>query len=180
MQDSYPIIYPLNVSLKGPGFLIDIQGTGWALVTKEGDASYWAEGVHPGGLSAGGDSPTEAAFRLQRTLRTIILDLLVESRDIGPEAFLKSVAKLFGQISRPAMQDWCEAVEEVRAGRVELDGVGIRKAEENKPRVQISIGEAPAAARLTEVMLPGVKIVKMQAPAIDQNVADDEEPALAA
>jgi hypothetical protein len=72
--------------------------------------------------------------------KSVLFDIAGASKDF--EAFKRSVEQFFNETNRPTEEEWAQAVEDVRAGRVEADSMPRRKA------------EAPRHVRVVEIQEP--------------------------
>ncbi len=117
------------------------------MLTEEEDGTYWIEGVNPGGFAASGSDRGAALAAFGQELRAVLFDIAVDAQTF--EAFKAEVEKFFHETSQPALQEWEEAVREVRAGKVEADWLKQRPAE-SPLSVDVVLIRQPKAANNQE------------------------------
>jgi hypothetical protein len=122
----YPILFGRRELVEGNGFIAGVIVDGRALLTEE-DGEFWVEGINPGGFAAAGDSRHEALAAFCTELKTILFDIASDA--LSFEEFRASVEQFFNETSVMALKEWEEAVQEVRAGKVESDWLVKRPAE---------------------------------------------------
>ena len=123
----YPLIFGLRDLIEGEGFVAGVVVEGRALVHEEDDGSLWIEGVNPGGFSAVGESPAAALEDFRRSYRAVLFDIASDAASF--EEFQQGVQEFFDGAAEIPAREWLEAVEDVRAGRVDADWLGKQSAD---------------------------------------------------
>ena len=111
----YPLLFTFHDKVSGNGFLADVEARGKALMVDEGDG-FWMYGVNPGGLAEGGESMPDAYWKFREDYRKVLYDIAHEAATFAD--FRREVEKVFNDTNNPVLQEWDEAVTDVRAGRV--------------------------------------------------------------
>ena len=114
-MNRYPLFFTIRETVFGNGFLAEIVAKGKAFAEEEKDG-VWFYGVEPGGLAAGGKNRAEAYFEFRQTFISMIFDFAEKAQNY--DQFSKRVRRFFHQISRPTLEEWEEAVSDVRSGKV--------------------------------------------------------------
>ena len=96
-------------------------------------------GVTPSGLAESGASLTEAHLVFLNALRKVLFDIANEVPSF--EEFQTRVHSFFEETNTPTAADWEKAVEEVRAGKVNLEGLP-RASTDNKPMLSVGLMQA--------------------------------------
>lgn len=152
-----PLLFSFRDLVEGKGFLAEVVTHGRGLMICEGPDDFWMYGVNPGGIAAGGKNPDEANVEFRKAYTVVLFDIAYQASDFA--SFKRSVAAFFDETNLPTEKAWKDAVEEVRAGRIDAEGIPRQPAE---------------SPRFVEVNL---KVTENLAP---QNNAVEPEPALAA
>lgn len=149
----YPLLFGRHELVEGNGFVARVAVSGRALLIEE-DGEVWVEGVSPGGFAASGESRGEALAQFSRAFQAVLFDIAAEA--IRFEEFREGVEKFFAETNAPALREWEEAVQQVRAGKVDTDWLKTRPAESqlgvevvevNQPAaIHNELGEAALAA----------------------------------
>jgi hypothetical protein len=122
----YPLLFGRRELVEGDGFIAGVAVHGRLLLTDEGSES-WVEGINPGGIAARGGSPGEALAEFCAEYRVVLFDIAAEARSF--EELKAEVERFFHDTSPATAREWDEAVEEVRAGRVDADWLRKRPAD---------------------------------------------------
>jgi hypothetical protein len=125
-MERYPILFGRRELIEGNGFIAGVEVAGRALLSNE-DGEYWVEGINPGGFAAKGAGPGEALAALCVEFRLVLFDIAVEAVDFS--SFKEAVEKFFHATNQVALQEWNEAVAEVRNGKINADWLDKRPAE---------------------------------------------------
>ncbi|HET9212865.1 MAG TPA: hypothetical protein VFR03_20835 [Thermoanaerobaculia bacterium] len=141
MMTRYPLLFGRRDLVEGNGFVARVTVSGRALLTEE-DGELWVEGVNPGGFAARGKSPSEALAELGLAFRTILFDIASGARSF--ESFREEAQKFFAETSAPALQEWEEAVRQVRAGQLDADWL-VKRPAETKLGIEVVEVSRPAA-----------------------------------
>jgi hypothetical protein len=123
---SYPLLFARHEKVEGNGFIARVAVSGRVLLTDE-DGEFWAEGINPGGLAASGSTANEALAQFCQDFLAVLFDIAGEAEDF--EHFRNQVQRFFDDTSAPALKEWEEAVQQVRAGQVDADWLARRPAE---------------------------------------------------
>ncbi|HSS50128.1 MAG TPA: hypothetical protein VLX28_14415 [Thermoanaerobaculia bacterium] len=138
----YPLLFARREKVEGNGFIARVAVSGRVLLTSEEDGEYWVEGVNPGGLAANGKSANEALAQFCQDFLAVLFDIASDAQDF--EGFREQVKKFFEDTSKPALQEWEDAVKQVRAGKVNAEWLTKRSAE-TKLEVDVTMLVQPAA-----------------------------------
>ena len=114
-MNRYPLFFTIRENVFGNGFLAEVVAKGKAFAEEEKDG-VWFYGVEPGGLAAGGKNRAEAYLEFRHTFISVIFDFAEKAKDYAQ--FSKRVRRFFHQVSRPTLEEWEEAVSDVRSGKV--------------------------------------------------------------
>ena len=118
----YPLVFgPHGGLVAGNGFIAHVLIRGRCLLEETGDDFVSILGVNPGAVAGDGGNSGEAYHDFLERVRLIVFDLADEAD--GFEAFEKSVRQFVHQTNPPNETLWKAAVERVRAGEVDLEGV---------------------------------------------------------
>lgn len=139
----YPLVFGLRDLIQGEGFLAGVAVDGRALMHEEEDGYVWIEGLNPGGFSETGESVTEALEKFRRAYTAILFDIASESGSFTE--FERGVEAFFADSSPLPTQEWEEAVEAVRAGRVSADWLTKKPADEVPVRIRVVEFEQPSS-----------------------------------
>ena len=116
-----PLLLNFREVLFGHGAVVEVHAVnGRALCVHESDG-YWIYGVNPGGMAAFGDDAVSA----RREFRLAFSGIL---REIGKECdsfedFATAIKAFFEDTNRGYDLAWREAVNGVRQGRIQVDGL---------------------------------------------------------
>ena len=113
-----PLFFTYRDQIFGNGFMADVISHGRVLAATE-DNEHWVYGVQPGSFAATGDDPTDAFTAYRESFRNVLFDLADEAE--SSQDFKKAVKRMFSEVNSLREQEWKSAVEEVRAGKLELD-----------------------------------------------------------
>jgi len=138
----YPLLFARREKVEGNGFIARVAVSGRVLLTGEEDGEFWVEGVNPGGVAASGKSANEALAQFCQDFLAILFDIASDAKDF--EGFREQVKKFFEDTSKPALQEWEEAVQQVRAGEVNAEWLTKRPAE-TKLGIEVTLLVQPAA-----------------------------------
>jgi hypothetical protein len=126
----YPLLFAYRDTLFGNGFVVEVQAVnGRALCVREEDA-FWVYGINPGGMAAHGEDPDAAHTAFRKTFSTILIDLAAASGSF--EDFHVAVSQFFEETNEGYEQDWNQALNAVKRGEVQLEGIQVMPA--NSPR----------------------------------------------
>ena len=137
----YPLLFGRREKVEGNGFMARVAVAGRVLLTDE-DGEFWVEGINPGGLAASGNSANEALAQFCLDFLAVLFDIASEAESF--DHFRDQVQKFFNETSAPALKEWEEAVQQVRAGRVNADWLTKRPAETHLG-VEVTLFSQPAA-----------------------------------
>lgn len=116
-MNHYPLLFGFRDRVVGRGFLAGVAISGRALLIDDEEIGFWMHGVNPGGFAAGGSDIGEAQRAFREEYRKVLFDL-AESEPTF-EAFRQGVERFFHETSEAYAEEWRQAVEEVRAGKIE-------------------------------------------------------------
>lgn len=129
----YPLLVTFLDKIEGDGYLVDIRVHGRLLAVEDDDA-WWMYGVNPGGLAASGKSRAEAYSEFRKTLMKVLFDLASDATDFY--AFRKAATQFFDETNEPTLKEWEAAREQVRAGKITIEGMP-RETAEPPRRIEI-------------------------------------------
>jgi hypothetical protein len=147
----YPLLFGLNDLIAGNGFFAGVSLNGRALLVDEGDG-FWMYGVSPGGIAAGGTTPSEAQSEFRKVYTSVLFDIAAEARSF--EELKSQVERFFSETNEPTAAEWDLAVAEVRQGRVDADWLPKKNAESKiGVRVELLERAVPSVNALDEAEL---------------------------
>ena len=141
-MSAFPFFFTFSDKVEGNGFVANVKMMGTLLGMKEDD-STWMYGVQPGGIAATGQNEDEAFSTFRRTYTSVLFDMAEEADDFSK--FKQRVKIFFNEICEEAKQEWDEAVEAVRRGDIEAEGLEKKNADEHLPYVQVRTVKKPTA-----------------------------------
>ena len=141
-MSAFPFFFTFSDKVEGNGFVADVKMMGTVLGMKEDD-STWMYGVQPGGIAATGQNEDEAFSTFRRTYTSVLFDMAEEADDFSK--FKQRVKIFFNEICEETKQEWDEAVEAVRRGDIEAEGLEKKNADEHRPYVQVRTVKKPTA-----------------------------------
>lgn len=139
----YPLLFGLRDVVQGNGFLAGVGLAGRALLHEEAEGDVWVEGVNPGGFSGTGSSPVEALEDFRRSYTALLFDIASDTDSF--EAFRREVEAFFDNAGETPLREWNEAVEDVRAGRLDADWL-VRRPADSRLGVRVDRIDHLAAA----------------------------------
>lgn len=146
---SYPLLCSFRELVTGNGFVAEVQANGRALA-EELEDGWWLTGVHPGGITEGGQTLREAHLALQLTFRKVMIDLSKEHADFA--SFERGVREFFETSYPEIAAEWQAALDAQRAGADGLPDLVKVKAEQWQPRLIVrEYAPAPSSALLSDV-----------------------------
>jgi hypothetical protein len=126
---TYPIIFgPIGGLVAGNGFIARVAIRGRCLFEETGEDFVSALGVNPGAVASDGTTMGEAHSALLERIRAIVFEIAEETENF--EQFSIEVRRFVEETNEPNLRAWEKAVEQVRAGEVDLEGVRREDAEE--------------------------------------------------
>ncbi len=143
MSAHYPLLFGYRDLLEGDGFVAVVEICGRALLAEESEGDVWMYGVNPGAMAGGGQTPREAMAAFRSEYQAILFDFAEETTTF--EAFKQQVEDFFAQTNKPNEVEWRKAVEDVRAGRVEVDWLTKQREWQQQLRVVVHKIGAPSA-----------------------------------
>ncbi len=141
-MERYPILFGRRELIAGNGFIAGVEVAGRALLSQD-DGEYWVEGINPGGFASKGAGPGEALAAFCEEFRLVLFDIAVDATDFAN--FKAEVEKFFQATNQIALQEWEEAVVEVRAGKIAPEWLDKRSAD-SPLRVDVVQIRQPRAA----------------------------------
>ncbi|MCY3823058.1 MAG: hypothetical protein OXG62_04235 [Nitrospinae bacterium] len=143
-MSAFPFFFTFSDKVEGNGFVADVRMTGTVLGIKEDD-STWMYGVQPGGIAATGQNEDEAFSAFRRTYTSVLFDMAEEADDFSK--FKRRVKAFFNEICEETNREWKEAVESVRRGDIDAEGLEKKNADKHQPYVQVRAIKKPTARR---------------------------------
>lgn len=132
--NTYPFFFTFLDKVEGNGYLADVAVHGRVLATEE-DGVWWMYGVNPGGVAACGKSRAEAYTEFRKAVMSVLFDIATRSsKDFF--AFRKEARRFFDEVNCPTLAEWEAAREQVRAGKVTIEGMR-RETQESPRRIEI-------------------------------------------
>ncbi len=131
---TYPLLFTFLDKVEGNGYLADVAVHG-RLLAVEQDEVWWMYGVNPGGVAAQGKSRAEAYGEFRRSVMKVLFDLATEAADFY--AFRAKAKAFFEETNEPTLKEWQEARDQVRAGKVTIEGMR-RETAESPRRIEIN------------------------------------------
>lgn len=122
----YPLLFGRRELVEGNGFVARVTVSGRALLVDE-NGDYWIEGINPGGFAANGKSPREALAEFGSAFRAVLFDIASDAGSFRD--FKDEVQRFFEETNMPALRDWEEAVQRVKAGQLDANWLSKRPAD---------------------------------------------------
>jgi len=138
----YPLLFGRRELVEGNGFVARVAVSGRALLVDE-NGECWIEGINPGGFAASGKSPNEALAEFGSAFRAVLFDIASDAGSFRD--FHDEVKRFFEETNVPALRDWEEAVQRVKAGQLDADWLSKRPSD-TKLGVEVVEVNRPAAA----------------------------------
>jgi hypothetical protein len=138
----YPLLFGRRELVEGNGFVARVAVSGRALMVEEGEV--WVEGINPGGFAAKGNSPSEALAAFCSPFLAILFDIASDAKDL--QDFREEVQRFFEDTNRPALLEWEEAVQRVKAGQLDAAWLIKRPAETQLGIEVVEVRVIPALA----------------------------------
>lgn len=136
----YPLLLGFRDIVAGTGFQARVRADGRALLREEEDG-FWVDGVNPGGVAGGAGSLPEALATFRENYRLVLLDAATAALTF--EHFREEVLRFFEETCQVTVQEWEEAVQEVREDRTVVDGLP-RVAADRRIAMTIDLVDVPA------------------------------------
>lgn len=114
VETRYPLLFGYRDLVEGLDFVAGVETAGRALLVEEAD-EVSVYGVNPGGMAGFGDTRDGALSDFRETYRKVLYDLAAEADTF--EEFRTQVEHFVSEASD--LDEWEEAVDDVRAGRLE-------------------------------------------------------------
>lgn len=119
---NYPILFgPHGGLVAGNGFIARVAIRGRCLFEETDEGYCSVLGVNPGAVAGDGNTMGEAHHAFLERVRLIVFEIAEESGDF--DDFKAQVRQFVETTNRPNESLWDRAVERVRAGEVDLEGV---------------------------------------------------------
>ena len=141
-MSAFPFFFTFSDKVEGNGFVADVRMRGTVLGMKEED-STWMYGVQPGGIAATGQNEDEAFSTFRRTYTSVLFEMAEEAGDFSK--FKQQVEAFFKEICEETKREWDKAVEAVRRGEIEAEGLEKKNADKHQPYVQVKTVHKPTA-----------------------------------
>src|ERR1035437_2543222 len=132
-MNRYPLIFSFTDTISGSGFTAEVLTKGRLLASLE-PGGHWIYGVNPGGLASGDEDLDRAYVGFRRTFSEVLSDIADESSNL--EDFAARARAFLNETNEPTSKEGMAAVEEVRAGKLDIPGMD-RKPAETKPEMVI-------------------------------------------
>ena len=113
----YPLLFTYKDCISGNGFLANVTVSGRALMLEEDDGQWWMYGVQPVAIADTGDTPEGASTHFRDRYKTVLFDFASDALDFN--GFKQEVDRFFHQTEDEIANDWQEAFEAIRSGKVE-------------------------------------------------------------
>lgn len=124
----YPLIFgPTGGLVAGNGFVAHVLIRGRCLLEETDPEFCTVFGVNPGAVAGDGASKSEAYHDFMERMRLVVFEIAGESETFAE--FKAQVEELVNATNGPNEHLWREAVELVRSGKVDLEGVRREDAE---------------------------------------------------
>ena len=108
-----PLIFKISHVVHTERFAAHVVGCGRFLMALE-DGEWWANGVQPGPIAGGGETPALAFEDFQVRFRKVLEDFANESESC--QEFEERATRFFGQVDIDGEQVWSAAAEELNHG----------------------------------------------------------------
>lgn len=156
----YPLIFgPHGGLVAGQGFVAHVVIRGRCLLEETAEDLYSVLGVNPGAVAGDGENMGEAHHDFLERVRLVVIEIADEATDFGD--FKAQVEEFVYRTNKPNEKLWNAAVEQVRKGKVDLEGVRREDADSDFwARVDLVAAEDPAEAH--ERLQPGLNEPSMR------------------
>jgi hypothetical protein len=123
---NYPLLFTYRYPVFGSGFVAAVEARGRVLASIESEGT-WFYGVNPGGVAADGQSLEDAHAAFSKALTSVLFDIASEEPTF--ESLKAAVESFFWETNNPTLHEWEEAVNDVRAGKLHMEGLPREPAE---------------------------------------------------
>lgn len=124
---NYPLLFSYRGPVIGPKFLAEVMLRGRLLASVEPEG-WWLYGVNPGALAVDGKSLDEADCQLKETMHDVLVGFAEEAESF--DDFKRSVEEYFYAVCEPVLQEWTEAVANVRSSpTIKIEGLPKKPAD---------------------------------------------------
>ena len=146
--ERFPLFINLHVPVACRGDFASVTMKARVLVEKYEDGEFWMYGINPGGICTEGDSLESAHRSFSERLLSKLFAAAEEAADFL--SFSKDIREFFQDVNRPYLDRWKQALEEVRAGKIDIEKMP-REPGESEPTINIErIVKPEPAHNLTE------------------------------
>ncbi|MCC6808241.1 MAG: hypothetical protein IT381_12535 [Deltaproteobacteria bacterium] len=121
----YPLLFGFREPIFGRKFVAGVKLHGRAMAEDEGDDGWWIYGVTPGALTDTGSTLVEAMTAFRQRLKAVLVDYAAEATDFA--SFKVHVSAFLKAVDEDANQEWEAARKAVRAGKVDVEGLGLQR-----------------------------------------------------
>lgn len=133
-MSSYPVLFSYRDLIMGRDFVAYVEADGRALLRKEEDC-YWADGVCPGALSAGGKEISETNREFKKRYLSVLFDIAEEAETFSD--FKREVEAFFNECDEQSAADWDAAHASVKEGKLTSGELPQRAASARPPRITV-------------------------------------------
>ena len=131
----WPLLFSLELPVKGNGFLAGVAIDGNLLATKE-EEGVWVDGIQPGFLGEGDTDIRSAYLKFRKAIKEILEGIAKDSKSFSQ--FEEEATRFFDAKDREVFERWESAVREVRAGAITApEALHTRKADSADLGIQI-------------------------------------------
>lgn len=141
----YPVVFPFREAIFGKGFVAGVQFDARVLAEQEVDA-WWVHGVAPGALAATGATLADAVRDARSTIQRVLHEIAIDAEEFA--AFQRECTRFFLECDARSDDEWRQAHEAVRAGRLALDDIDQRKVDGAPQIAIVQLAITPDANRL--------------------------------
>lgn len=143
----YPIIFgPHGALVAGKGFIAQVSIRGRCLFEETDEDFCCVLGVNPGAVASDGPSIGEAHHAFLERMRLIVFEIAEEAESF--DDFKSQVRSFVEETNQPNEALWRDAVDKVRSGEVDLEGVRREDADgEFWAKVELVASEDQSAPR---------------------------------
>lgn len=141
---TYPLLFSFHDVVAGKGFVAGVTMDGRAILVEDEEGA-WFYGVEPGSLAGFGSTHQEAHQDFRSGYRSVLADIADEAQDF--DQFYELVEEFLTTPNEPNLDDWNEAVQEVRSGAVNLEWLPRRDAEASRRHNIVELEEPSTGAQ---------------------------------
>lgn len=136
-----PLVFGFTDLIEGCGFIARVRTNGRALIEEDEEATWWINGVNPGGVCAPGATPKEALQAFRLAVKDVLLDCAVRCKNFS--AFRNEMGLIFESTTEDLVSEWQEAALALREGASAgpLDDLSLERVRSDSREYTVTVEE---------------------------------------